>query len=99
MPDLSLRRIFSLPARAASGVVWLYQKAVSPALAAFNPACGCRFVPTCSQYARGALAEHGLVIGILLTVRRLIKCAPWHPGGEDPVPPRRRHVCSKISPV
>src|SRR5690349_2221296 len=99
MPDFSVRSLLSLPARAASGLIWLYQKAVSPALAALNPSCGCRFAPTCSQYSREALAEHGLLAGLFLTARRLVKCAPWHPGGEDPVPPRRRHVCTKISAV
>ena len=99
MPDLPASRIFSLPARAASGVVWLYQKTVSPALSAFNPTCGCRFAPTCSQYSREALAQHGLFLGIILTLRRLIKCGPWHPGGEDPVPARSRRVCTKVSSV
>ena len=47
-----------LPARAASGLVWVYQRMVSPALGALNPACGCRFAPTCSHYARAALHEH-----------------------------------------
>ena len=75
-----------LPARAASGLVWVYQRTVSPALVVLFPACGCRFAPTCSHYARGALAEHGLILGTGLALRRLAKCGPWHPGGEDPVP-------------
>jgi putative membrane protein insertion efficiency factor len=99
MFDLPASRIFSVPARAASGLIWLYQKTISPALAAFNPTCGCRFAPTCSQYAREALAEHGLIPGIGFAVRRLVKCGPWHPGGEDRVPTRRRPVCTKVSPV
>jgi len=77
----------SLPARAASGLVRVYQLTLSPALAALNPACGCRFAPTCSHYAREALREHGLIIGLFFTFRRLMKCGPWHPGGADPVPP------------
>lgn len=76
----------SLPARAASGLIEVYQQAVSPALAALNPAGGCRFAPTCSHYAREALRAHGLLAGLGLTLRRLAKCGPWHPGGEDPVP-------------
>lgn len=75
-----------LPARAASGLVWVYQRTVSPALVVLFPTCGCRFAPTCSHYARGALAEHGLILGTGLALRRLAKCGPWHPGGEDPVP-------------
>jgi putative membrane protein insertion efficiency factor len=78
---------FSFPARAAGALVWLYQKTISPALVALNPNGGCRFAPTCSHYAREALAGHGLIRGSWLTFRRLVKCGPWHPGGEDPVPP------------
>ena len=99
MFDLPASRIFSGPALAASGLIWLYQKAISPALAIFHPTCGCRFTPTCSQYAREALAQHGLIFGIGFTVRRLVKCGPWHAGGEDLVPARRRPVCTKVSSV
>lgn len=77
------------PARLAGGLVWLYQKAVSPALAAAFPNCGCRFHPTCSHYAREALREHGLLRGAALSAARLARCGPWHPGGFDPVPARR----------
>ena len=97
MFDQIASRLFSLPARAASGLVWVYQRTVSPALMALNPTCGCRFAPTCSQYAREALHEHGLLSGLFLTFRRLAKCGPWHPGGEDSVPLRRRPVCTKVS--
>ncbi len=46
----------------------------------------CRFYPTCSHYAEEAIGTHGLVKGGYLTLRRLLKCHPWHPGGLDPVP-------------
>jgi hypothetical protein len=52
----------------------------------------CRFYPTCSQYALDALERHGVLWGMWLTMRRLARCHPWHPGGVDPVPdklPRR----------
>lgn len=49
----------------------------------------CRFEPTCSNYALIALGRHGLVKGTVLTLGRLARCGPWHPGGWDPVPPRR----------
>ncbi|MFI5337740.1 MAG: membrane protein insertion efficiency factor YidD [Opitutales bacterium] len=77
----------SLPVRGLDGLLWVYQRTVSPALAAVAPSCGCRFAPTCSHYAREALREHGLLAGLGLAARRLIKCGPWHPGGFDPVPP------------
>jgi hypothetical protein len=61
-----------------------YQRWISPAL---PPTC--RFHPSCSAYAIEALGVHGVARGTLLTVRRLLRCGPWHPGGLDPVPPRR----------
>jgi uncharacterized protein len=92
-------RLVRVPARTAAALVWLYQKTISPALVVLNPTCGCRFAPTCSQYARDALRERGLIAGLSLTLVRLVKCGPWHPGGEDPVPLRRTPVCTKVSPV
>lgn len=47
----------------------------------------CRFYPSCSQYAEAALRTHGSGRGLLLALRRLGRCHPWHPGGHDPVPP------------
>ena len=66
------------------GPVHLYRKVVSPLL---PPSC--RFYPSCSAYAVEALTVHGGLRGGWLTVRRLLRCGPWHPGGLDPVPPRR----------
>jgi len=65
-------------------VVRGYQRWISPLL---PPSC--RFYPSCSAYAVEALQVHGLLRGTALTVWRLLRCAPWHPGGIDPVPPRR----------
>ena len=50
----------------------------------------CRFTPTCSEYAMQALAVHGLVKGLLLTVWRLMRCQPFGKFGYDPVPPKGR---------
>jgi putative membrane protein insertion efficiency factor len=47
---------------------------------------GCRFEPSCSLYAIGALEQHGAVGGSYLTLRRLVRCHPWCEGGHDPVP-------------
>jgi uncharacterized protein len=68
--------------RALLGAVRFYQRAISPAL---PPRC--RFAPTCSAYAVEAIEVHGVARGSWLALRRLLKCAPWHPGGFDPVPP------------
>ncbi|MES2552271.1 MAG: membrane protein insertion efficiency factor YidD [Pseudomonadota bacterium] len=46
----------------------------------------CRFSPTCSQYALEAMERHGAVLGTYYSIRRLLKCHPWHAGGHDPIP-------------
>jgi putative membrane protein insertion efficiency factor len=46
----------------------------------------CRFYPTCSHYGEEAIEHYGLLKGSVMTIRRLLKCHPWHPGGIDPVP-------------
>ena len=68
-------------ARALLAAIGFYSRAISPAL---PPRC--RFAPTCSAYAAEAVAVHGAARGSWLALRRLLKCAPWHPGGFDPVP-------------
>lgn len=90
------KTLLHLPVQALIGLIWVYQRTLSPALVALNPTCGCRFTPTCSHYARAALHEHGLFTGVALTIVRLAKCGPWHPGGEDPVQPRK-YSCLKVS--
>lgn len=61
----------------------LYKAVISPLLPPL-----CRFHPSCSVYAMGAIAVHGPVKGLWLAVRRLGRCHPFHDGGLDPVPPR-----------
>ena len=60
-----------------------YKAVISP----FLPPM-CRFHPSCSVYAMGALAVHGPFKGIALAARRVTRCHPLNPGGYDPVPPR-----------
>ena len=67
--------------RGLLGAIRFYSRAISPALPA-----RCRFYPTCSAYAAEAIERHGAAWGSWLAVRRLVKCAPWHPGGVDLVP-------------
>lgn len=59
-----------------------YRRFVSPLL---GPRC--RFYPSCSQYAATAIRVHGAGRGLVLAVRRLLRCHPWNPGGVDHVPP------------
>jgi len=46
----------------------------------------CRFAPSCSEYAHQALAKHGAVKGLILTIKRIGRCHPWGGSGLDPVP-------------
>jgi len=46
----------------------------------------CRFTPSCSEYACQVLAKHGVVKGVWLSTKRLLRCNPWNPGGYDPAP-------------
>ncbi|MBF0296864.1 MAG: membrane protein insertion efficiency factor YidD [Magnetococcales bacterium] len=63
------------------GLVRAYQLLIAPVLPR-----SCRFHPSCSHYATDALLRHGPAKGSWLTLRRLGKCHPFHPGGFDPVP-------------
>lgn len=63
-------------------LIRLYQLTISPLL---GPVC--RFEPSCSRYAMACLRDHGLIRGTWLSVVRLSKCHPFHPGGFDPPPP------------
>ncbi|MDX2080921.1 MAG: membrane protein insertion efficiency factor YidD [Terrimicrobiaceae bacterium] len=64
-----------------------YQWVVSPALHALcGPGCGCRFEPSCSNYAIDALRQHGVGRGLWLALRRMARCHPWGGCGYDPVP-------------
>jgi uncharacterized protein len=58
-----------------------YQLLLSPLLPS-----ACRFWPTCSRYSYEAFERHGLCRGTRMTLCRLARCHPFHPGGYDPVP-------------
>ena len=71
------------------GAIITYQWTLRPLLG-----CNCRFHPSCSDFAAEALTEHGALRGSWLSVRRILRCNPWHPGGYDPVPPSFRRLAS-----
>lgn len=73
--------LLTLPQRALLALVRGYRLLLSPWLGS-----ACRFEPTCSAYALQALEQHGAAAGTYLTLRRLVRCQPFCPGGHDPVP-------------
>ena len=64
-------------------LIRVYQRGISPLLGPH-----CRFHPTCSHYGIEALRRFGLIKGSWLTLKRVSKCHPLNPGGDDPVPPK-----------
>jgi uncharacterized protein len=70
-------------------LIRIYQWTVSPLR---GPTC--RFYPSCSQYALEAVQRFGVLKGAALSVARLARCHPFHPGGYDPVPPGRGAACT-----
>jgi hypothetical protein len=70
-------------------LVKIYQLVISPML---GPQC--RFHPSCSEYTRQALKQHGAFAGSWLAIKRIVKCQPMHPGGIDNVPPPKHKAKS-----
>jgi uncharacterized protein len=81
MKPLDCARVASVTMQA---VLRTYQLLISPLL---PPSC--RYLPTCSDYAIEALAQHGPLWGSTLALRRLARCHPWGGSGYDPVPVRQ----------
>lgn len=79
--------------RCLIGLVQGYRLLLSPWLGS-----ACRFEPTCSVYALGALERHGAAWGSVLTVRRLLHCHPWCAGGHDPVPGQAPRLFTSLIP-
>lgn len=84
----ALRALTALPGRLLAwpliALIALYRYAVSPLLG-----INCRFQPSCSEYAREALLQHGLIRGSWLAARRIARCHPWGGSGYDPLPERQ----------
>jgi len=58
-----------------------YQRFISP----LKGVSSCRFYPTCSQYSIDAITKYGIIKGSFMSIKRILKCHPFHPGGYDPV--------------
>ncbi|MCL4305656.1 membrane protein insertion efficiency factor YidD [bacterium] len=71
---------------------WLVIQLIRAYQATLGPHLGgrCRFHPSCSEYAIEAFKKKGFVVGLTLSLRRIVKCGPWHPGGVDLVPESKR---------
>ncbi len=81
----NFRRILDLPGwlirQFLLAIIHVYRYAISPFLGQ-----RCRFHPSCSAYAAESLTRYGLLKGLWLTTKRILRCHPFHPGGHDPVP-------------
>ena len=70
-----------------------YQITISPAQTLlFGPTGGCRFTPTCSQYAMDAIQAHGALAGGALAAKRICRCHPWGGCGNDPAPEKEFRI-------
>lgn len=68
--------------RIGIALIRLYQVTLGPFLGG-----SCRFSPSCSHYGIEAFKHHSPARALVLTLRRILRCHPFHPGGFDPVPP------------
>ncbi len=73
----------SLLARCAIYMVRMYQVCISPFI---GGRAACRFIPTCSEYTRQAIEKYGPWRGMMLGIRRILRCRPAGGFGYDPVP-------------
>lgn len=69
----------------------MYKLLISPFLGQ-----NCRFHPSCASYTIEAVDRHGVIRGLVLGLRRVMKCQPWHAGGYDPVP-EPAHGCKQVT--
>jgi len=75
-----------LPRNLCVPVLRLYRAVVSPLYGEV-----CRYYPSCSAYALGAIQQHGVIKGVALGTFRIARCHPWAAGGVDDVPQRHTH--------
>ncbi len=61
-------------------LIRLYRYIISPLFPV-----SCRFIPTCSEYSIDAIDKYGTIKGFYLSLRRILRCHPFNPGGYDPV--------------
>lgn len=81
-----------IPRNAVIGVLHAYRTVISPLYGEV-----CKYYPSCSAYAVGAVQQHGVLKGSVLTAARLARCHPWAVGGIDDVP-AHRHFRHELTP-
>ncbi|MEO8907172.1 MAG: membrane protein insertion efficiency factor YidD [Microbacteriaceae bacterium] len=81
----AVARVVLLPRNVVVLMLRAYRAVISPLYGDV-----CRYYPSCSAYALGAVQEHGVVIGSVLSVRRIARCHPWAAGGIDDVPLKKK---------
>ncbi len=80
----AISAVLLVPRNAAVLVLRAYRAVISPLYGDV-----CRYYPSCSAYALQAIQEHGVIVGGVLGVRRILRCHPWAAGGVDDVPLKR----------
>ncbi|NLC71638.1 MAG: membrane protein insertion efficiency factor YidD [Desulfuromonadaceae bacterium] len=70
-----------MPKKTVVSLIRFYQIVISPI-----KGNTCRFYPSCSEYAREAIIRFGVLKGLWMAVKRILRCHPFHHGGYDPVP-------------
>ncbi|MDZ4122052.1 MAG: membrane protein insertion efficiency factor YidD [Candidatus Cloacimonadaceae bacterium] len=73
--------LLRLPNIAVLFLIKIYQSFISPVLPS-----SCRFSPTCSEYGKEAFQKYNAIKALYLTLWRILRCNPFHPGGYDPLP-------------
>jgi len=85
----TLKFLLTLPRIPILFIIKFYQKTISPDHGVYKflfPDGYCRFHPTCSEYGYQAIKKKGLIVGLPLTIWRIVRCNPWSKGGVD-MPP------------
>lgn len=89
-------RIWRLPRTIAVGAICMYQHTLSPdhgPLQGLHPYGYCRHHPTCSDYGKQVITQRGLLIGVLLTCKRILGCNPWVKPSDE----KLRNLIAKAS--
>ena len=85
--------VLEVPKKVLIFAIGLYRWTVSPLLVfLFGPTGGCRFTPSCSEYAVDAIRAQGVLAGSGLAIRRICRCHPWGDGGHDPAPEKEFRI-------